>query len=344
MPEAPDPNDLEEWETVRARALGKADVVRTDGAVDVRLCEPIDPEVGGPGAQRNWMRLNGTLPDDPLIHTAMLVYASDRTLLSTAARPHGLPWGKRIAASLDHAVWIHRPVRFDSWLLYASESPVAHAARGLVFGAMYYEDGTPRRIGRPGGADPDSAATSSRRFSAPRAPLGDCLDFDTGGRLRPDGPFPRRRVWQNFSLSGITPRGTSGRPKRGGTLAVERACKPSFSRDKFSDPQDRGRSIRLAKLSQVLRDERRKKLIAKYAEKRAELRKRLNDRNVSIDEKLQIQVEFAKLPRNSCPTRSNSRCLFRPLARLLPQVRHLSHRFRELALKGQLPGVRKSSW
>jgi acyl-CoA thioesterase-2 len=67
----------------------------------------------------------------------MLVYATDRTLLSTASRPHGLPWGKRMAASLDHAVWIHHPVRFDDWHLYASESPVAQSARGLVFGAMY---------------------------------------------------------------------------------------------------------------------------------------------------------------------------------------------------------------
>ena len=57
----------------------------------------------------------------------------------------------------------------------------------------------------------------------------------------------------------------------------------------------------MAKLSQVLRDKRRKKLIAKHAERRAELRKRLNDRRVSIEEKLQIQEAFAKLPRNSCP-------------------------------------------
>ena len=67
----------------------------------------------------------------------MLVYASDRTLLMTASRPHGLPWGKRMAASLDHAVWIHRAVRFDDWILYASQSPVAHAARGLIFGGFF---------------------------------------------------------------------------------------------------------------------------------------------------------------------------------------------------------------
>ena len=75
-----------------------------------------------------------------LLHTALLVYMSDRTLASTAARPHGLPWGKRMTASLDHSVWIHRPVRLDSrWLLYASESPVAHAARGIIFGGIYQD-------------------------------------------------------------------------------------------------------------------------------------------------------------------------------------------------------------
>ena len=67
------------------------------------------------------------------LHEALLVYASDRTLLSTASRPHGLPWGKRLVASLDHAMWLHRPARYDDWVLYASHSPVAHAARGLVF-------------------------------------------------------------------------------------------------------------------------------------------------------------------------------------------------------------------
>jgi len=59
---------------------------------------------------------------------------------STAARPHGLPWGRRMTASLDHAVWIHRPVRLDDrWILYASESPAAHAARGIIFGGMFQQ-------------------------------------------------------------------------------------------------------------------------------------------------------------------------------------------------------------
>jgi acyl-CoA thioesterase-2 len=88
------------------------------------------------------MRPRGAVPADPLLHAALLVYASDRTLAGTIARPHGLTWGRRVAASLDHAVWLHRPVRFDGWILYVTSSPAAHAARGIVFGAMYSREGT----------------------------------------------------------------------------------------------------------------------------------------------------------------------------------------------------------
>ena len=101
----------------------------------------------------------------------------------------------------------------------------------------------------------------------------------------------------------------------------------------------------MAKLSQVLRDERRKKLIEKYAEKRAELRKRLNDPNVSMEEKFEIQEAFAKLPRNSCPTRLKRRCAVSGRPRGNYRKFGISRiAFREMALKGQLPGVRKSSW
>ncbi|MBW2715978.1 MAG: 30S ribosomal protein S14 [Deltaproteobacteria bacterium] len=101
----------------------------------------------------------------------------------------------------------------------------------------------------------------------------------------------------------------------------------------------------MAKLSQVLRDQRRIKLIEKYAEKRAELRKRLNDPNVSMEEKYEIQEAFAKLPRNSCPTRLKRRCKISGRARGYYRKFGMSRiAFREMALKGQLPGVRKSSW
>ncbi len=101
----------------------------------------------------------------------------------------------------------------------------------------------------------------------------------------------------------------------------------------------------MAKKSQILRDKRRKGLIEKYAERRAELRKRLNSREVSIEEKLQIQEEFAKLPRNSCPTRLNRRCEISGRSRSYYRKFGVSRiALRDLALRGQLPGMRKSSW
>jgi acyl-CoA thioesterase-2 len=137
MPEAPAPEDVPDWEVLRAAMLHHPEATRPQ-PIEVRTCDPDDPG-GKPQApsKRVWMRPVGPVPDDRRLHEALLVYASDRTLLSTASRPHGLPWGKRMAASLDHAMWLHRPARFDDWVLYASNSPVAHAARGLVLGAMY---------------------------------------------------------------------------------------------------------------------------------------------------------------------------------------------------------------
>jgi small subunit ribosomal protein S14 len=101
----------------------------------------------------------------------------------------------------------------------------------------------------------------------------------------------------------------------------------------------------MAKLSQVLRDKRREQLIAKHAEKRAELRKKLKDPNVSVEEKMAIQEKFAKLPRNSCPTRLNRRCQISGRARGYYRKFQISRiALRDLGLRGQLPGVRKSSW
>jgi small subunit ribosomal protein S14 len=101
----------------------------------------------------------------------------------------------------------------------------------------------------------------------------------------------------------------------------------------------------MAKTSQINRDNKRKKLIAKHAEKRAALRKRLNDPTVDIDEKIEIQKQFAKLPRNSCPTRLNRRCAVSGRSRSYYRKFGISRiALRELALRGQLPGVQKSSW
>jgi acyl-CoA thioesterase-2 len=145
MPKVSPPEALEDWETQRARALGRRDAIH-GSALELRLCDGYDfenPTRTYEPRQRNWVRVKGPLPDDPIVHVAMLVYLTDRALLMTAARAHGLPWDKRMSASLDHAVWIHRPIARgsfmldESWMLYASESPVGHAARSLIFGGLY---------------------------------------------------------------------------------------------------------------------------------------------------------------------------------------------------------------
>ena len=101
----------------------------------------------------------------------------------------------------------------------------------------------------------------------------------------------------------------------------------------------------MAKLSQVLRDQRRKKLILKYAARRAELRAKLGNPNVSIEEKFLVQKQFAKLPRNSCPTRLKRRCGVSGRARSNYRKFGISRiAMRDLAHRGQLPGMRKSSW
>jgi acyl-CoA thioesterase II len=94
--------------------------------------------------QAVWMRAYDTLPDDPALHAAMLAYASDYSLLEPVLRAHGIAWsqpGLRVA-SLDHAMWWHRPVRADQWLLYVQASPSASGARGLSLGRIYAADGT----------------------------------------------------------------------------------------------------------------------------------------------------------------------------------------------------------
>jgi small subunit ribosomal protein S14 len=101
----------------------------------------------------------------------------------------------------------------------------------------------------------------------------------------------------------------------------------------------------MAKKSQVNRDLKRKKLIKKYAAKREELRNKLKDPNVSIEEKLEVQEQFTKLPRNSCPTRLNNRCVVSGRSKAYYRKFGISRiALRELALRGQLPGMRKSSW
>ena len=88
------------------------------------------------------MKATGTLPDDPVLHTCALTYASDMTLLDTALLPHALgPIDNVFMASLDHAMWFHRPFRADEWLLYAQETPSAANGRGFATGSVFTSEG-----------------------------------------------------------------------------------------------------------------------------------------------------------------------------------------------------------
>jgi acyl-CoA thioesterase-2 len=90
-----------------------------------------------------WMRAVGPLGDDPLVHTCALTYASDMTLLDAVRLPVEPLWGPRgfDMASLDHAMWFHRPFRADEWFLYDQESPIAVGGRGLARGRIYDRQG-----------------------------------------------------------------------------------------------------------------------------------------------------------------------------------------------------------
>ena len=90
-----------------------------------------------------WMRADGTLPDDPLLHVCAVTFASDMTLLDSALLAHGLAMGRDDIqlASLDHAMWFHRPFRADEWFLYDQDSPRTGGARGLARGEIYTHDG-----------------------------------------------------------------------------------------------------------------------------------------------------------------------------------------------------------
>jgi acyl-CoA thioesterase-2 len=100
--------------------------------------DPVNP-VPQPPFQNLWFRLNGQLPDDPVLHRALLAYVSDFQLMGTATLPHGLSWmtGNLTMASLDHAMWFHRDFKFDDWLLYACDSPSSSGGRGLSRGMIY---------------------------------------------------------------------------------------------------------------------------------------------------------------------------------------------------------------
>ncbi|MEV0091697.1 acyl-CoA thioesterase II [Streptomyces sp. NPDC050738] len=150
MPDAPDPETLPTAAQMLPRHL-PANVaqrlVEARGAVDLRYADtPPWGSVGTPREPRSqvWFRTNGKLADEPLLHVVLATYVSDMTLLDSVLLAHGRGgWavGDVVGASLDHAMWFHRPFRADEWLLYDQESPSASGGRGLGQARIYTRDG-----------------------------------------------------------------------------------------------------------------------------------------------------------------------------------------------------------
>ena len=148
MPDVPSPESLPTLsETIASSADGRRGEWITRRAIDIRHCE--GPLYSAPAPERQsyqhvWMRVAGMLPDDQLIHQAVLAYAADFTLLESVLRNHGMAWAdpRLVPASLDHSMWFHRPAKADDWILYAQRSPTATGGRGLGIGRMFGADGT----------------------------------------------------------------------------------------------------------------------------------------------------------------------------------------------------------
>ena len=148
MPVAPPPETLEDDQQVLLRDPGLSDAARAwvarERAFQTRsvLGRGIGDRPARPAVDHIWLKTRGPLPDDPAIHRALLAFVSDMSLLDTALLPHGKSIYSDVkVASLDHAMWFHRPFRADDWLLYAQDSPSASGARGFNRGAIYTRDG-----------------------------------------------------------------------------------------------------------------------------------------------------------------------------------------------------------
>ena len=147
MPTAPPPEDVPTTAEVLAGVDHPAarywsherpvDLRNVDGPIFLAPSASTSPD------GKVWLRTPAPLPDEPLLHAAVLAFASDYSVLESVLRRHGIAWstpGLKIA-SLDHAMWFHRPARADEWLLYSHHSPSASSARGLVQGSMFDSDG-----------------------------------------------------------------------------------------------------------------------------------------------------------------------------------------------------------
>lgn len=150
MPDVPPPEDLRSDRELRLEYIDRIpERLRANFArprmIEIRPTEPrnwLTPVKKEP-RQASWFRAVAPVGDDPALHRAILAYASDMSLLGTAALAHGVNWimNKLQTASLDHSVWLHEPFRADDWLLYVCDSPWAGHARGFNRGKVFARDG-----------------------------------------------------------------------------------------------------------------------------------------------------------------------------------------------------------
>jgi acyl-CoA thioesterase-2 len=150
IPNVPGPLDClteeEMWESMMADAPPDFEAHPFGSKpIEMRFVDPINefkPEKMAP-VQNVWFRTTEKMPDDISANQCLLAYASDMTLLDTGVRPHGISWNdsRLQMASLDHAMWFHRPFKLDSWLLYAQDSPSSSSARGFNRGSIFTQSG-----------------------------------------------------------------------------------------------------------------------------------------------------------------------------------------------------------
>jgi acyl-CoA thioesterase-2 len=148
MPAVPSPESLPDQATIYAQAAAQAPesvrrVLERKRPFEFKPVQPPDFMRLKPGLPHKqvWFRAVDTLPDEQALHRCLLAYVSDFHLLDTALNPHVVPLDKLVVASIDHAMWFHRDLRIDDWLLYALDSPSASGARGFTRGSIFTRDG-----------------------------------------------------------------------------------------------------------------------------------------------------------------------------------------------------------
>lgn len=153
MPDVPPPEALQSTAELIPQWIAEAGEVHPRILASLKRAEvlefrpvypwsPLTPHVTEP-RQAIWFRIGQNLPDDPILHACLLAYASDFNLVGTALRPHGKSWYSpdMVVASLDHALWFHRELRVDDWLLYSMDSPSSGGARGMTRGQVFDRQG-----------------------------------------------------------------------------------------------------------------------------------------------------------------------------------------------------------